>query len=77
MDVGLTCAVHVVSGQFKQPHVLVGDGIKRATGQQDQWHTGGGHVRLLLHTMIKWPGSKGESHKHWGSQTVTHKKHRS
>lgn len=27
----LTCAVHVVSGQLEQPHVLVGDGIKGAT----------------------------------------------
>lgn len=31
----LTCAVHVVSGQLKQPHVLVGDGIKGAAGKQD------------------------------------------
>lgn len=42
----LTCAVHVVSGQLEQPHVLVGDGIKGATGQQDEWNTAGGHLGL-------------------------------
>ena len=30
--VSLTCAVHVVSGQLKQPHMLVGDGVEGAAG---------------------------------------------
>lgn len=32
VTVALTCALHVVPGQLKQPHVLIGDWIKRATG---------------------------------------------
>lgn len=36
--------MHVVPGQLKQPHVLVGDGIERAAGQQDQGDTRGHSV---------------------------------
>lgn len=44
----LTCAVHVVSGQLKQPHVLVGDGIKGAAGQQNKRDTAASHLDLFL-----------------------------
>lgn len=47
--------MHVVSGQLKQPHVLVGDGIKGAAGKQDEWNTAGGHLGLPPHTTVREP----------------------
>lgn len=52
--------MHVVSGQLKQPHVLVGDGIKRAAGEQDKWHTAGGHLGQPLQTTFKEARRKSE-----------------
>lgn len=49
---GLTCAVHVVSGQLEQPHVLVGDGIKGATREQHKRNTAGGHDGLRTHITV-------------------------
>lgn len=45
--------MQVVSGQFKQPHVLVGYWIKRATGQQDQRDAVGGHHGLPPYVTVK------------------------
>lgn len=45
--------MHVVSGQLKEPHVLVGYGIKGATGQQDQGDALGGHHGLPPDVTVK------------------------
>lgn len=45
--------MHVVSGQLKQPHVLVGYWIKGATGQQDQRDAVGGHHGLPPYVSVK------------------------
>lgn len=45
--------MHVVSGQLKQPHVLVGYWIKGATGQQDQGDAVGSHHPLPPYVTVK------------------------
>lgn len=50
--------MHVVSGQLKQPHVLVGDGIKGAAGKQDEWNTTGGHLGYPLTPLSENLGGK-------------------
>lgn len=45
--------MHVVSGQLKQPHVLVGYWIKGATGQHDQGDAVGSHHPLPPYVTVK------------------------
>lgn len=45
--------MHVVSGQLKQPHVLVGDGIKGAACQQEEWNPTGGHHGVSPHIAVR------------------------
>lgn len=45
--------MHVVSGQLKQPHVLVGYWIKGATGQHDQGDAVGSHHALPPYVTVK------------------------
>lgn len=45
--------MHVVSGQLKQPHVLVGDGVKGAACQQEEWNTAGGHDGVSPHIAVR------------------------
>ena len=68
----LTCAVHVVSGQLEQPHVLVGDGIKGAAGKQNKRNAAGDHAGLLLlhHRQRIFEEITGESYEHGGSCVI-------
>lgn len=51
-QVALTRLVHLVPGQLKQAHVLMGNGVEGATGQQKQRNTTS-HFKVSQHCKQK------------------------